>query len=289
MSYPAFEQYLARLRLTGRQMDEAGAPAKVRLDDSGRALGTYFNSTLTSAFQPIRRVGDRAIVGYEGFARCEPEYNGADSDRDLSIWNLLEGSASDEESVALDRLCRMLHAINFYRQPAAAGGSQLYLSVHGRLLAAVGSNHGMAFRHILNLLGLPHEQIVLQIPAVTGGQGWLLNYVLDNYRRNGFRLAAGAADVSAALELIDTVQADIVKIDGRLLDDDDSLARLLPLAARRGIKIAFKRVDSPAVAEKLRRLAKQSGQTIYVQGYLWDRPGHALPAEPVEIGLPQLP
>jgi hypothetical protein len=62
--------------------------------------------------------------------------------------------------------------------------------VHARLLAAVNNNHGVAYRRILAALELPHERIVLQLPVVTPNQRWLLNYVLDNYRRNGFRLGS---------------------------------------------------------------------------------------------------
>ena len=265
---PALEQYLARLHSTG---PDNQSRTSLRLDAQGRALGTYFHTALTSAFQPVRLADSGTIVGYEGFARSY-----SDSDDGLSIWKLLEASASDDESVELDRLCRILHAINFYRQGDAALGKDLYLSVHGRLLAAVGSNHGMAFRRILNLLELPHEKIVLQIPVVSGGQGWLLDYVSNNYRRNGFRLAVAAVDAVAALSLVDTVQADVIKINGRLLNDEDSVARLLLAAQRRNIKIAFKCVENPLIADRLRWLADQTGQGIYAQGYFWDMPSDTL-------------
>ncbi|MDB5989449.1 MAG: diguanylate phosphodiesterase [Herbaspirillum sp.] len=291
-SFPALEQYLARLHAR----DGTEATTKLRLDGAGRALGSYFHATLTSAFQPIRLAHSGEIVGYEGFARSYSKH-----DDGLSIWKLLESSASDDESIELDRLCRMLHAINFYRQaeagisinksadnssaaaPGSGAGADLHLSVSGRLLAAVGSNHGMAFRRILDLLELPHEKIVLQIPIVSGGQGWLLDYVLNNYRRNGFRLAVGAVDAVAALALVETVQADVIKINGRHLSDEDSVARLLLLAARRGIKVAFKCVENPAVADKLRWLAEQTGHAIYAQGYFWDTPLDTLTA-PAAIG-----
>jgi EAL domain-containing protein (putative c-di-GMP-specific phosphodiesterase class I) len=290
--FPALEQYLARLHAR----EGTKATTKLRLDGAGRALGSYFHATLTSAFQPIRLAHSGEIAGYEGFARSYSKH-----DDGLSIWTLLESSANDDESIELDRLCRMLHAINFYRQagtgvsinksadnllapaPGSAAGADLYLSVGGRLLAAVGSNHGMAFRRILDLLELPHEKIVLQIPSVSGGQGWLLDYVLNNYRRNGFRLAVGAVDAVAALALVETVQADVIKINGRHLHDEDSVARLLLLAARRGIKVAFKCVENPAVADKLRRLTEQTGLAIYAQGYFWDMPLDTLSA-PAVIG-----
>lgn len=289
MAFPALEQYLACLQTPERRQEKAGSTARVWLDSEGRAQGNYFSSTLTSAFQPVRLAATGDIVGYEGFVRSYSEH-----DSGLSIWKLLDNSASDDESVELDRLCRMLHSVNFYRQFQGAESSDtvittpaeraqgsgpdfdLYLSVHGRLLAAVGSNHGMSFRRILNLLELPHDRIVLQIPAVTAGQGWLLNYVLDNYRRNGFRLAVGAVDATAALLLVDSVPADIIKVDGRQLNDEDSVGRLLEAAGKRGIRVAFKRVENPAVAAILHRLAVQTGQTVYAQGYFWDTPGDTL-------------
>jgi EAL domain-containing protein (putative c-di-GMP-specific phosphodiesterase class I) len=280
-AYPALEQYLARLHAR----DGVDAVTRLRLDGAGRALGTYFQTTLTSVFQPVRLADSGSIVGYEGFARS---YTGTGIG--LSVWKLLEATASDEESVELDRLCRMLHAINFYRQAGktdVVGGAStgfdpdldLYLNVHGGLLAAVGSNHGMAFRRILNLLELPHEKIVLQIPVAIGGQGWLLDYVLNNYRLNGFRLAVAAVDATAALALIDTIQADIIKINGAQLRDEDSVTRLLLTAARRKIRIAFKCVESPAVADRLRWLADQTGQAVYIQGYFRDRPSDLLAPE----------
>jgi hypothetical protein len=50
----------------------------------------------------------------------------------------------------------MLHAINFFRQAGQA--RRLYLNVHDRLLSAVSSNHGHAFRRILDALELPLER-----------------------------------------------------------------------------------------------------------------------------------
>ena len=118
----------------------------------------------------------------------------------LSLWRLLDHAASDDESVELDRLCRMLHAINFFRQNEAEQ-ADLYLNVHDRLLSAVSSNHGHAFQRILDALGLPIERIVLQLPTVTTNQSWLLNYVADNYRRNGFRARRRGTDRGAAAHL----------------------------------------------------------------------------------------
>jgi EAL domain-containing protein (putative c-di-GMP-specific phosphodiesterase class I) len=278
MSFPALEQYLARLN--GARDDpnrnDVRSGCRVWLDGGGRAQGRYFNTALTSVFQPLRRIeagaGKGAIVGYEGFA-----HSYSASDNGLYLWKLLDHAASDDESIALDRLCRMLHSINFYRQEDAAAGD-LYLSVHARLLAAVDSNHGMAFRRILKLLGLPHDRIVLQLPAITENQGWLLNYVLDNYRRNHFRLAVNADDVAQAAALLERVKPDVIKIDARGVTHDEQTTRLLEVCATRGIQVIFKRLEKPRDLEVLQQLARISAHPLHAQGFLWDLPQAALHA-----------
>lgn len=268
MKYPALEKYLARLNDTVKE------ESRVWLDAQGRAQGKYFNSMLTSAFQPIRvvaspTIASATVVAHEGFARSYSQ-----DDTGLHLWRLLDQAASDDESVALDRLCRVLHAINFYRQ--IGDQSFLHLSVHARLLAAVDSNHGIAFRRILNLLQLPHDNIVLQMPVVTQSQGWLLNYVLDNYRRNGFKLGVAAVDARDALFLLDKVRPDVIKVDAREISDPADIECLLLKASERGIQIVFKRVENLQVAQLLIELSAVLAQTVYAQGYLWDSPGSTL-------------
>ena len=264
--YPRLEQYLSRLYST----EQVGT--RVWADAEGRATGRYFNSTLTSAFQPIRELGSGEAVGYEGFARSYSE-----SDQGLCLWKLLDHAANDDESVELDRLCRMLHAINFFRQPASAG-SDLYLSVHARLLAAVDGNHGTAFSRILKVLDLPQDRIVLQLPVIVEHQGWLANYVADNYRRNGFRIAMNAVDSLEALKLIDLVQPEVVKVDTRQTVHDGPALRLLERCAARNIRVIFKRVESADTLDILTRIAGLSGIPIYAQGFLWDLPSASINA-----------
>lgn len=260
MSFPALQQYLERLYKTPQ------AGTRVWLDAAGRAQGRYFNSTLTSAFQPIRALDAGHVVGYEGFARSYSE-----TDDGLSLWTLLDHAASDAESVELDRLCRMLHAINFYRQQMT-NDADLYLSVHARLLTAVDGNHGIAFRRVLDALGLPHDKIVLQLPQVTESQGWLLNEVSDNYRRNGFRVAVNAANAGQVLGLLDRVQPDIIKVDAREIPDALAVTQLLLRAARLGVRVIFKRVENSSTFDILRRVGTATAQAIYAQGFLWDVP-----------------
>lgn len=277
MTFPILEDYLARLSHVTQ------AATSVRLDADGKALGRFFNCTMTSAFQPIRRIaadpaadlGQGELVGFEGLAR-----SASSADAGLSLWKLLDHSASDDESIELDRLCRMLHAINFFRQPAA-GQADLYLNVHDRLLSAVSSNHGHAFQRILDALELPIGQIVLQLPAVTAHQGWLLHYVADNYRRNGFRLAVNVGSVQEATSLLERLRPDVIKLDARQLGDEAGVADLLGLCAEARVRVVFKKLESAKALASLQCLAVGASEPVLAQGYLIGHPGADLAPAPV--------
>jgi EAL domain-containing protein (putative c-di-GMP-specific phosphodiesterase class I) len=260
MRFPALEKYLDRLHR------DPQAATRIWLDAKGRAQGRYFNATLTSAFQPIRTLDSTDVVGFEGFARSY-----SNQDQGLCIWRLLDQAANDDESVELDRLCRMLHAINFYRQPASLDAA-LFLSVHARLLAAVDANHGFAFRRVLDALGLPHQKIVLQLPVITHDQHWLVHYVSGNYRRNCFRLAVNSVDAAQALVMLEQVRPDFIKLDRAGGGDEDAVSQLLSTAAQHKVHVIFKRVEKQETVALLRRLRMASGQRIHAQGLIWDIP-----------------
>jgi EAL domain-containing protein (putative c-di-GMP-specific phosphodiesterase class I) len=267
MSFPILKKYLARLS------DATGAASSIWLDHEGKAQGRFFNCTMSSAFQPIRQLDSSVVQAYEGLARSVSA-----QDQGLSLWKLLDHAASDDESIELDRLCRMLHSINFFRQADAAPNAHadLYLNVHDRLLSAVSSNHGHAFRRILDALELPLERVVLQLPAATPQQGWLLNYVSDNYRRNGFRFAVNVAGPRDALHVLGRLRPDVFKLDARDLHDEPALLELLQRCAADKVTVAFKRLETQQQLTALHQLGDTAGVPLLVQGYLLDEPRAAL-------------
>jgi EAL domain-containing protein (putative c-di-GMP-specific phosphodiesterase class I) len=217
---------------------------------------------MTSAFQPVRELASARTVAYEGLARSVASQHAG-----LSLWKLLDGAASDDESIELDRLCRMLHAINFFRQ-APDPATDLYLSVHDRLLSAVSSNHGNAFKRILKALELPFDKIVLQLPVASPNQGWLLSYVADNYSRNGFRVALNVTSPAQGREFLARVRPAVIKVDARSVTDGVELPRLLELAHANGAAIVFKHVEASAGIDIARRASEAAAVPVYVQGYL---------------------
>jgi len=269
MSFPILQKYLTRLSGATGATGAAAVTSSIWLDHEGRAQGRFFNCTMSSAFQPIRAVATGEVAAYEGLARSVSA-----QDKGLSLWKLLDHAASDNESIELDRLCRMLHSINFFRQADAAPNAEadLYLNVHDRLLSAVSSNHGHAFRRILDALELPLSRVVLQLPVATPQQGWLLNYVSDNYRRNGFRFAVNVDSAADAVGILDRLRPDVFKFDTRVLHDTDGLQALLQRTREAGVSVVFKRIETDQSLQALRELGAAAGVPLLGQGYLLDEP-----------------
>ncbi|NDI84777.1 EAL domain-containing protein [Undibacterium crateris] len=263
MHYPTLQHYLSRLQ-------SALSNSQLWLDEQGRARGRYFNASLTTAFQAIRSGQDQQVIAYEAYARSfDP------TDQGLNVWRLLEFVANDEESVELDRLCRLLHTMNFYRQ-SGVRQLDLYLSVHSRLLAAIEGNHGMAFRRILDVLELPHQHIILQMPAATASQRWVLAHVVENYRRNGFRVGVNAANLEQAIDLLQRVRPDAIKIDIYAANRPELQISLLEQAERAQCQVIFKRIEQQEKFEALQN-SHGTASPYLVQGFLFDIPAAELP------------
>lgn len=253
MSYPALQEYLDRLA------SGASPSSSLSIGADGEVQGHIFNTRLGSEFYPLHELGTGQVAGLAGRVRAL-----AAEDLGLPLWRYLDGAASDNESVELDRLCRMLHAINFFRRPDALRHT-LYLNVHDRLLSAVSSNHGMAFRRILDGLGLPVEQVVLQLPAVNARQNWMLNYVADNYRRNGFRIAVKVGSVSQLHSVLGHASVNAVRISTLHGASEAELAQALAQASALNVDVIVKQDATDATNASLLHAAGRSGARVLVQ------------------------
>ena len=274
MKFQALQAYLERLQLRNHS-DE-----KLWVDEHGRLQGRFRNCSLTSVFQAIIGLGDRKLFGFEAFAHS---YSTTDSG--LSIWQLLMNGANDDESVELDRLARTIHVINFFRQQAQEGHSVL-IDVHDRLLTAIGSNHGMAFRRIISSLGLPQEKIILQLPAVKSSQSWALAQVVDNYKLNGFSVVTRATSIDEAIFQINLMRPTVIRIDITRIGNGEKLADLISVAATHFVKIVFSRIED---RHELSLLSDAAAQTkfdshhLFIQGPIVSEPKPDLPVVGNEV------
>jgi EAL domain-containing protein (putative c-di-GMP-specific phosphodiesterase class I) len=234
----------------------------------GTAVGRFLRTDLSSVFQPLIGSGPGACVGYEAFVRAHGR-----GELDIAPWNLFSLVANDDALVALDRLCRMVHVLNFLRVPDLPG--RLFLNVHGRLLVAVREDHGHTFRHALDQLGLDPARIVIETPESANTDRKLLALVLSNYRLNGFAVAANTPGLADLESLLLMVRPDFVKIDARQVAKPEAMRRAIALARDNGIRPIFTRVETVAQRDFLAALPG-----VLLQGWAIARPS-ALPGQPI--------
>jgi EAL domain-containing protein (putative c-di-GMP-specific phosphodiesterase class I) len=232
MSLPILDSYLNQLRTKNTNDD------KLWIDSHDRVQGKFRNCSLTSVFSSIVSLDGDNILGFEAHS-----HSYAGSDRGLSVWQLLMNAADDDESIELDRLARMIHVMNFFRQ-SEHKNKTLFIDVHDRLLTAVSSNHGAAFKRIVAGLDLPLSQIVLQLPNVKYKQQWALAQVVENYKLNGFPVATRATDIDDAHNQAETLKPSFIRLDINRIGNGYGLDKLIRCAHSMEVKLIIGRVES---------------------------------------------
>ncbi len=244
-------------------------------DASGRVQGQFFHSSLTSLFEPVWQLaadGTLALAGHEALMRTWTR----DGDLGLNPWKLFSLASDDSTLVELDRLCRLVHTLNYF---ARTDARRLVVNVHGRLLAAVAADHGKAFHRAVVALGLSPEQFVIQVPSTANDDLGLLLFVVDNYPRNGFAVAVQASDPAEAGALLVHAKPAYLKLDARRDWVTRHVVSLAESARELGITLTLRRCERPSDLE----LARAAGIT-HVQGSVL--PGAEPEPEPVAAPEP---
>lgn len=208
-----------------------------RAEDGGVA-GYFFNNQLSSVFQPVFDAIGRRVVGHSAYIRSKP-----DRDAVLSPWEVFALASEDTLLVSLDRLCRTLHAINYFR--VASGQGSLFVSIQPRLLESVKDDHGLAFENILNLIGIRTSRVVIEIPSEVNRDSRLLKHVIGNYRSRGYRVAAnhsGANDES--MTELGGLYPDVVRLNASMLLQHDGTDTLLDTVHRLGAAILITGIET---------------------------------------------
>ncbi len=258
MAYPQLQNYL-------QQLQHDFSHSQLSADSQGRVTGRFYHASLSSVYQPIRRARDLQIIGYEASIR------GHSAEQGLLVDRLLEQAATDDESIELDRLSRLIHTLNFFRQ-APTAEQRLVLNVHKRLLAAVASGHGRAFLRILQVLGVPQSQVLLQLPAITATQTWVLSHVAENYQRNGFTISLQAQNLTQAHELLEKIRPALLLVPAATIAPHHlpELEQLCAAAEAQQCQLQLVAINQSAHWERLATVVSGYAGAL-VQGSLWDQ------------------
>ena len=172
-----------------------------------RIVGKFYGATITTALQPLRDPATNQILAYEALARS---YSATGAG--LSPWGLFADASSDEHLLALDRICRTVHALNYRVGGLSETGAKLVLNVHERLLHSVVGTHGAFFRQVLELIQIPLPNIVIDIPLLTNVDVHWLKRVVENYQRAGFEVAIAVSSAVQAMLFAKLIQPNWIRL-----------------------------------------------------------------------------
>ncbi|MGF6900874.1 EAL domain-containing protein (putative c-di-GMP-specific phosphodiesterase class I) [Paraburkholderia sp. GAS348] len=235
------------------------------------ALAQCDGFELASAYEPIFDISVHALAqslssGAEGVDRFGDELGFQAVTRRLDgepfdVFDPFDRIADDQELVALDRMSRALHAINFF---GAQRHGLLFLRVHERLLKSVKYDHGRHFSSVLLSFGLNPSRVVIELPAAAVAHKTFLGYLTKSYQRYGFKVAGNLSNAGQILSVSETARLDFIKMDAAIALRDAMVKPLVGYASRLRIPLIFNRVvDEPQF------LALQQYDVRFVQGPLF--------------------
>jgi len=239
-------------------------------DDNG-AVGHFGEFQLRSAFQPLHdAAGKRVPTAFEALLRV----TGPDG---LNVTPQVAFALPQTRSeiVYFDRLCRMVHVVNFITQSNRAS-SRLFLNVDGRHLTSIRSGeHGGAFETLLHHAGLSPRRVVLEVLESSVDDFGLLQDAVRAYQLRGFGVAID--DFGAQNSNFDRLwrlEPDIVKLDRNMTLEavrNPRARRILPklvdILHDLGASVISEGVETPEHWE----IAQGAGVDM-VQGFLFSRP-----------------
>lgn len=234
--------------------------------ENGWISGHFYHCELTSVFQPIFGISQSKTIGHAAYIRSQ-----ANGEVALRPWQVFSLASKDEQLVDLDRLCRAIHALNYYFNNTSKVDS-LFVDVHPRLLESVKDDHGRAFENFLDLIGIKTSRVVIEIPAIVNRNWKLLQHVITNYRSRGYQIAANYSGTrSDWMTELGSLYPDIVRIEAGDLVRHEAIIPLVDTVHSFGASLLVRDIETSAqLAAAIRADAD------YLQGNLLSEPAHAI-------------
>jgi EAL domain-containing protein (putative c-di-GMP-specific phosphodiesterase class I) len=234
--------------------------------ENGWISGYFYQCEITSVFQPIFSIAQGKTTGHAAYIRSQSNEEVA-----LWPWQIFSLASKDEQLVDLDRLCRAIHALNYYFNHTSKSDN-LYVDVHPRLLESVKDDHGRAFENFLDLIGVITSRVVIGIPAIVNRNWKLLQHVITNYRSRGYQIAAYySGSRSDWMVELGSLYPNIVRIEANDLLQHEAVAPLVDTIHSFGASLLVRDIETPGqLAAAIRAGAD------YLQGNLLGEPAHTI-------------
>lgn len=196
-------------------------PLRIR---NGAVEGRFGAIRFQSVFQPRVAMwsGRPHVAGHAASLRASGGANtGLDADKVIPVRDVFAAARDGKAVVYLDRLCRLVHTLNYLRQTGETGS--LFLHVHARHVAGVATEHGRDFEQVLERCGLqPDRVVIVYTPSGNEDEDSLarIRHALQGYRHRGYSVLLntdGAFSVHQALKYAWMLLPNYVQIDaGRM-------------------------------------------------------------------------
>jgi EAL domain-containing protein (putative c-di-GMP-specific phosphodiesterase class I) len=223
-------------------------------------------STIRSVYQPIMRLSDGRVFGYEALTRC-PE--GSLFDGPLSLFQFAE---KNNQAFALDRLARE-KAIRHC--PSLSTSQKIFINV---TMGIINDPHFVSGQTVrwLNDRGLYPGQVVFELTERSSIDDFeAAKKILAHYRSQGYEIAIDDAGAGySSLQSIVELSPDYIKVDRSLVkmaDKDEMKKHMLRTFVRFAKKMNIRTVAEGIERPEELRLLRAMGFD-YGQGYLIGRP-----------------
>lgn len=223
-------------------------------------------STIKSVYQPIMRLGDGRVFGYEALTRC-PE--GSLFDGPLSLFQFAE---KHNQAFALDRLARE-KAIRHC--PSLGTMQKIFINVTMSIINDPHFVSGQTVRWLTDR-GLYPGQVVFELTERSSIDDFeAAKKILAHYRSQGYEIAIDDAGAGySSLQSIVELNPDYIKVDRSLVkmaDKDEMKKHMLRTFVRFAKKMNIRTVAEGIERPEELRLLRAMGFD-YGQGYLIGRP-----------------
>lgn len=251
---------------------QAATDYPVQRSEDGWIIGHFFNSWLSSVFQPVFSLSEHKIAGHAAYIRSTTEGKSV-----LSPWKAFALTEGDALLVRFDRLCRVIHALNYFSN---ASQGDLFVTVQPRLLESVKDDHGRAFERILNIIGVETSRVVIEIPTEVNRDSRLLKHVISNYRSRGYRIAVNHSvttdDWMAELASLYPLYPHIVRLEASALERRYGTESLLDAVHHFGASVLVHDIET----------AQQKTVAIQAGADLLQGRALGLPVRAIETAVP---
>ena len=223
-------------------------------------------SSIKSVYQPIVRLGDGKVFGYEALTRC-PE--GSLFDGPLTLFRFAE---KNQMALSLDRLARET-AIR--HSPALGTMQKIFINV---TMSIINDPHFVSGQTVrwLSERGMHPGQVVFELTERSSIDDFeAAEKILAHYRTQGYEIAIDDAGAGySSLQSIVELRPDYIKVDRSLVrqaDHDEMKKHMLRTFVRFAKKMNIRTVAEGIERPEELRLLRAMGFD-YAQGYLIGRP-----------------